>query len=196
LPSRGDGGEPPEYDGAGGAVDEGRGTCTERSPFTTAFVRPARFRYEIRRRRGEEEFDRCLAWRNGEDVRGWWDVKPGVVLGSPSSLLATATVVSGFTAARVPALFLPELPETHVTHLADVQRMEDEELAGATCFVVQGHWSGGTPITLWIDRRSFLLRQTLTEDFGRQMRTTYEPELDLEIPEAELVFDPPSVETR
>src|SRR5688572_1820229 len=46
-------------------------------PFTTAFDRPDRFRFEFLDRRGEEEFDRYLIWANGRDVRSWWDIRPG-----------------------------------------------------------------------------------------------------------------------
>ena len=58
-------------------IQEGRNRTVSK-PFTTAFVRPDRFRYEFKNRRGEYEFDRYLVWRKGQDVRTWWDVRPGV----------------------------------------------------------------------------------------------------------------------
>jgi hypothetical protein len=54
-----------------------RGKRTVEQPFTTAFVRPDRFRYEFLDRRCEEEFDRYLVWCEGDEVRSFAEVERG-----------------------------------------------------------------------------------------------------------------------
>ncbi|HEX6884492.1 MAG TPA: hypothetical protein VF530_14040 [Planctomycetota bacterium] len=173
-------------------ADEGGRPRTERAPFTTAFVRPDRFRLEARARRGEEEFDRCLAWRNGEDVRSWWDLRPGVQHVQMGAALSPATLMTSFTVDTVPAL-LGEVSGRSVTKMTDPERMEDEEVDGRACFVLESRFDS---LTLWIDQESFLLLK-LERFFGpRETTVTYEPAIDLEIAESELVFDPPDPEPR
>lgn len=179
------------------SFEEVRGKRTARMPFTTAFVRPDRFRYEVKARRGEEEFDRCLVWRKDQDVRTWWDVAPGIGSGRLSSALSAAWVVSDCSARLIPALLLPkEVLDVRVTSLPDPERLQDEELDASACFVIQGKWLGRS-MTLWIDQKNSLLRRTLTQGASRtETTTTYEPVLDAEIPEALLIFDPPVLEER
>lgn len=51
------------------------------------------------------------------------------------------------------------------------------------------------PITLWIDKKSYLVRrideQATFDTFRTQMTTTYEPVIDGEIADKLLEFDPP-----
>jgi hypothetical protein len=168
-------------------------------PFTTAFVRPDRFRFEFRDRRGEEEFDRYLVWSEKQDVRTWWDVRPGVE--EPSSVeraLAAARGVSGASSYTIPDLLLDLTTGfPRVTALPNAERKVDEDLDGSLCFTIHG----GTldePMTLWIEQKTFLLRrldeQNTFDDFRTEETTTYEPVLDGEIPESLLVFDPPVAE--
>lgn len=100
---------------------------TVRKPFTTAFARPDRFRYEFEDRRGEAEFDRFLVWRRGADVRTWWDIQPGVEThASVKPALSGATGVSGGTANQVPTLLMPsEVGWNALTRLEDPKRIDD-----------------------------------------------------------------------
>lgn len=172
-----------------------RGNRTVVKPFTTAFVRPDRFRYEFKARRGEVEFDRYLIWKKSEDVRTWWDVRPGVEEKTLAEAVAAAKGVSSNSSYTIPALLLGSMRGFgRVTDLPDAQRKADADLDGSMCFLVQG----GTheePTTLWIDQQTFLLRrideQNTFASFRTEETTTYEPVLDGEIPESLLAFDPP-----
>lgn len=82
-----------------------------------------------------------------------------------------------------------------VTHLPDADRMQDDEVDGSPCFVIQGRQMGN-PLTLWIDQASFLLRRIDSVFGSSETTTTYEPVVDEEIPESLLVFDPPVTEGR
>ena len=57
---------------------------TVEKPFTTAFVRPDRFRFEYK-----NKARRYIVWRKGNDVQTWWDVTPGTK--KPKSLALALT---------------------------------------------------------------------------------------------------------
>src|SRR5882672_2574145 len=54
------------------------GKRTVEKPFTTAFVRPDRFRFEYREKRGGGREPHYVVWRQGEEVQVLTDLKPGV----------------------------------------------------------------------------------------------------------------------
>ena len=167
-------------------------------PFTTAFVRPGRFRFEYKEKRGNQEY-RYLVWANGKDVRTWWDITPGIK--RPDSLglaLAGATGVSGGSARRIPALLIsdPIGAGWDMRNLRNVKRLEDAKAENADCFRIQGETgiSGQGPVTLLIDKSTFLVRrldqQTKFGNFRTEETTTYEPVVNGEIPDKMLEFDP------
>jgi hypothetical protein len=183
--------------------------------FVTAFVRPDRFRFEYR-----EEDRRYIVWTDGEVVRTWWDV--GRRLDEPTSLglaLAGATGVSSGSAHTVPSLLMaPELGEWRLSYLEEVISLGDVRLDDITCYRLQG-WDPPSeanpsadeeflrltgqpperevagPLTLWIDRGTFLLRrieeQVQYETYRTETITTYEPAMGIRIGEGEVRFDPP-----
>lgn len=177
---------------------EALGKRTVTKPFTTAFVRSDRFRFEYKEKRGEgeNEENRYIVWRKGKEVQTWWDVKPGVE--KPESLrlaLAGATGVSGGSANTVPALLLPnEVGGGLLTALPEAKRVEDAKLDKVNCFRIEGKW-GDSPMTLWIDQKTFLVRRIDTkrkfDEFSTEDTTTYDPIIDEEIPDKALEFDPP-----
>ena len=51
---------------------------TVKKPFTTAFIRPDRFRVEFREKKyGNREY-RYIVYRDGKDVQTYWDVDNGI----------------------------------------------------------------------------------------------------------------------
>jgi outer membrane lipoprotein-sorting protein len=169
---------------------------TVEKPFTTAFVRPDRFRFEYKEKEGGGPERRHIVWRKGKEVQTWWDVQPGVE--KPESLeiaLAGATGVSGMSAHTVPALLLPkEVGGRRLTDITEAKRIDDAKLDKVDCFCIEGKF-GGNPITLWIDQKTFLVRridaQQKFDDFRTETTTTYDPAIDEEIPDKKLEFDPP-----
>lgn len=170
---------------------------TEERPFTTAFVRPDRFRFEYRRgiegpRGGESRY---IVWRNGPEVETWWDFRPGFA--KPESLnmgLAGATGVSGGSAHRIPALLLSEVEGRRLTEIKDARRIDDATFDNVDCFRIEGKFLDD-PMTLWIDKASFLVRKIDEQndfgDFQTEETTTYDPVVDGEVPEELLAFNPP-----
>jgi hypothetical protein len=169
---------------------EGRTTRTEERSFTTAFERGGRFRYELTDKEGGHRF---VAWRDGQDVRVWWDVKSGVT--RPASLdlaLAGGTGISGGSAHTVPALLLAEVSGNRLTDLQNLKRLADGALGNDPCYRVEGTL-GDQPLTVWIDQRNYLVRRIdrhrqLTKRLQVDRATTYQPVLDGEIPAKALAF--------
>jgi hypothetical protein len=158
-------------------------------PFRTAFVRPDRFRFEYYDK--SEPVDRFVIWRQGESVRTWWGIEPGVHdARSLGNALAAATGVSSGSARRIPGLLLAEPIEAgwEIRRLKTLRRLPDAKLREAECLVVQGETSTrrGEPVVLWIAKSTFLIRRideaTKFDDFRTEETTTYEPRIDTEIP--------------
>ena len=115
------------------------GKRTVEQPFSTAFVRPDRFRFEYSEKIGDVKKDRYLIWRPREEVRTWWDFTPGVE--KPASLhlaLAAATGVSGGANGSRPAHFGSDRGGVEIRDLQRLKRLEDAKLGQADCFRVQG----------------------------------------------------------
>lgn len=195
-----------------------RGRNETTLPFSTAFIRPSRFRFEFFS--GDIRF---LAVADGPSTRTWWDIQPGVRdVSSLELALAGATGISSGTAHTVPALLMPDcIRGRKPDDLLDLRRLEDARIDGIDCFRVQGETRSGrdlaqqeevrqqvlkvtgrdfgiakhAPDVLWIDKASLLLRRiergTEHRDHRFDVVTTYEPEVDATITDGQLAFDPP-----
>ncbi len=190
-------------------LTEGGRAGSER-PFKTAFVRPDRFRFQFTDPGLGERSSSYIVWSDGTDVRSWWDAKPGVRNpGSLQAALSPAAGISGGSSVRVPGLLMPEaLGEGPL--LIGPERIDDGADRGVTCFRITGK-SRTTPytlsmgtrtltvkdetVTLWIDRAAVLLRKVeerrTFETYTSESTTTYAPEVNVEIPAAELAFGAP-----
>jgi outer membrane lipoprotein-sorting protein len=113
---------------------------TSSKPFTTAFVRPDRFRFEFKDSFDGHKWHRYIVWARGKDVRTWWDIRPKME--GPESLalaLAGATGVSGGSAHTIPTLLIPDqIGGRGLTELTGLKRLEDADLGDIHCFRVQG----------------------------------------------------------
>ena len=165
---------------------------TVERPFTTAFVRPDLFRFEYK-----DNNRRYLISANGQNVQVWWDVKPGIQ--KPESLqlaVGGATGVSGGSAARIPAMLMPgKLKGWGGVHISDAKLIKDGKLENVECFRLEGQYADN-PITLWIEKKSYLVRrideQRKFDDFRTEQTTTYDPNIDGKITDKMLEFDPPA----
>jgi len=159
---------------------------TDVKPFTTAFIRPDRFRFEYKSRRGEDEWDRYIISAEAGEVRTWWDVRPGIE--QPASLsMVGASGVSGGSSHTIPAMLMPQqIGGRRLTDLVAVASLGDEPLDGVTCYRLSGRFvpypsdaateerrraeairvtgrpperAEHDPLTLWIDRGTLLVRR-------------------------------------
>lgn len=171
-----------------------RSHATEK-PFSTAFVRPDRFRFEYRERRKGQREDRYIIWSRGGKVRRWWDVTPEAE--EPESLsaaLAAAAGVSSGASRTIPALLLSSVKGRRLTDLAEARRIADAKLDEADCFRVEGR-DNRALATVWIDQKTFLVKRIDTQvkfaDFRTEETTTYDSAVDEPIADKTLEFDPP-----
>src|ERR1035438_7296175 len=155
-------------------------------PFRTAFVRPDKFRFQYDDRDPETPY---IVWANGDEVRTWWYVKPGVQ--NPSSLglgIAGATGVSGGSAHTIPNLLLPDqIGGRSMASLTDLTRLSDDAVDDTPCFKLQGKFAD-QPTTLWLEKETYLIRRIAEDTKLTRTTTVYRPEVDKEIPAKELEF--------
>ena len=170
---------------------------TREKPFCTVFIRPDRYRFEYKEMKRNNKEYRYIIWRNGKDVQTWWDVKPGIKkLQSLEFALAGATGVSGGSAYTIPTMLVPqEIRGRRLTDMTEMKRIEDVKINKVDCFCIQGLYAGN-PRTLWICKKTFLVRRIYEEgkfdNVSTQSTTTYNPYINREITEKMLKFDPPN----
>ena len=174
---------------------EGENVVSEK-PFTTAFVRPDRLRFEYTEPKPQGHAVRYLIRMQGPEVLSWWGIRPGVTREDSLALaLAKATGVSGGSAHTVPSLLMPDGQiGARATDLKDPKRVGDDKQDGVDCFRVEGRFGNATR-TLWVDKGTSLLRRlddTIeTNDLRIVSTTIYEPSAGGEIAPKLLEFDPP-----
>jgi hypothetical protein len=93
------------------------------------------------------------------------------------------------------ALLLPDKMGWRRLALTEPKRAKDGMLVNVDCYRVEGKY-GGNPITLWIDKKTYLVRrideQAMFPDFRTEQTTTYDPIIDRKITDKLLEFDPPA----
>jgi RNA polymerase sigma factor (sigma-70 family) len=171
------------------------GNHTVEKPFTTAFVRPDRFRFEYKENVGGQE-TRFIIWSSAKEVQTWWDLQPGIEKGKSLDLaLGGAAGVSGLASLNIPQLLLPDKLGWSRLALKEAKRADDGKLDKVECFRVEGKF-GGNPITVWIDKKSYLVRrideQATFDTFRTEQTTTYDPTFGEKITDKMLAFDPPA----
>ena len=192
-------------------VTDGGRAGSER-PFATAFVRPGRFRFQFTDTGLGDRSSRYIVWSDGNEVLSWWDAKPGVRHpGSLQDALAPAAGISGGSSIRIPGLLLPEEIGEGSLLLAP-ERIEDAVDRGVSCIRIKGQGrktpyampTGPTKsvtvldesVTLWIDRAASLLRKVeekrTFDTYHSESTTTYTPEINVEVPAADLAFGAPA----
>ena len=173
----------------------------DRKPFTTAFVRPDRFRFEFSLPLpvpGAQPMP-YIVWANDRDVRTWFDagtrIEEEVSLGMA---LGGALGVSGGCSHTIPVLLMPEEIEGgNVAELQQPNRIADSVLDEVACYCIQGRReeNGLGSITLWISKRTCLIhridRTNKFPTFRTETTTTYKPKVDAVIDESRLVFNAP-----
>ncbi len=174
------------------------GRRTVRLPFETAFVRDGGYRYEFRSRRGEEEWDRYVVWRDGDTWRSWWSVGPQAKEAtSLNGVLAGPSGVSGGSATIVPGL-LQAGPGwgDWLTQPGSVALEDPEVVDGRRCDRLRLEYGTiSPPWTVWVDQEQHLVRRMFqsreVNDFVVETTIAFRPEVGVAIPAAELAFEPP-----
>ncbi|HKE01649.1 MAG TPA: hypothetical protein VKE69_11610 [Planctomycetota bacterium] len=161
--------------------------------FTTAFVRPDRFRFETTYAALFAKKDaHRIVWSDAKRVCVGWDGDPAPheVESLAAAFAATSAAATGVVL-EVPALLLPESSRPRIGRLQNLESLTYADSGGPECFRVRGT-DGKETVTLWIDKKSFLLRRIdTTRAMGNSLSertTTYEPVVDSELPAEDLAF--------
>lgn len=180
------------------------GRRTEIKPFSTAFIRPAAFRFEFQNRRGEEEWNRYIVWRQGASVKSWWALKPEVREFDELSLaIGSATGVSGGSAFRIPALLMPDsIRGASIKSLIGLKLLGEEEFEAILTYKIEGQDGRGNTETLWIDKQRFLILKVFEkrkfeptanhDGFEVEGTTFYNPQINEAVPAEKLAFNAPT----
>ena len=170
----------------------GSGNRVVIKPFTTAFVRPSRFRFEF-----TEDSDLTsqsyVVWRDGVSIRSWWSIKPETrYYETLGQALAGATGVSSQSAVVVPSMLFQNLGDTRrVQNLTELSLVTEEKVSGRPAYRIHGKDWMNTRTTLWIDKKTFLLVKLFEKRSGKvevELTIQYEPQVNVDVPPEKLAF--------
>ena len=188
---------------------------TGEKPFTTVFVRPSQIRFEYQDMSAGDPPPSYIIWADGNDVRTWSDVEPGVNRpATVSKAIAAAAGVSQGTSHRIPSMLRPDPSASKsALELNYARRIDDGDVDEFECFRILGQsirtpktlGSGDTGIvlrenssTIWIDKQSYLVRRVdesnVYDSFSTDTVTTYSPEINVDIPSELLEFGAPETD--
>jgi outer membrane lipoprotein-sorting protein len=170
------------------------GRRTVKKPFTTAFIRPDRFRFEYREKTPINREFRFIVSLNGKNLQTYWNIENDLKLDSLDKAIAAATGVSGGSAITVPAMLLPnEIKWRRGIRFSKPKRIDDGFFNKVSCFKIQDQIFGNHAI-FWIDKETLLLlkiyREKEFEDFQAQETTTYRPVKNGKVSGMMLEFNP------
>lgn len=187
-------------------VRGGKGTDTK--PFTTAFVRPDRFRFEFKYKLKPDDPDwiRFIVWQNGSEIISSIANK-NRPLESFYMAIAGPVGLSGGSAFYIPSLLRPyEVRGSKITDLQEIKIIESKggviQMNGVKSADIKGlskfYDDQGLAtlfhedVNLWIDSKSFLIKKidihTTSADFESTASITYNPEINVVIDDKKLEF--------
>lgn len=174
------------------------GTRTIEKPFTTAFVRPDRFRFEYKENNNPGQNSHYIAYKNGNDVKVYWNIGPDMVskIQTLSEALAAAAGISSGAARTVPTMLDPsESQFRNAMTYYNPRRIEDTFIDGVECFQISDP-ADYRRLTIWIGKKDFLLRKIYREqdfkDFQGEETTVYEPTISGVVKDKMLEFNSPT----
>jgi hypothetical protein len=171
------------------------GPLTRNKPFSTAFVRPSRFRFEFEDPGFSGRGNHYIVWRDESAIRSWWTIKPETRTFETLALaLAGATGVSGGSAINVPSMLMGDLGDTHrIQTLTQLNLTGEERIEDKTAYRIEGRDWRNNLLTIWIDKETFLIlkiheKQKL-QDVESEETTTFEPQININISPDKLAFN-------
>lgn len=176
--------------------------------FTTALVRPARFKFDFRHN-GSGVTRQMVVWVDGDGPKNWWDLDDKVV--RPESLDFALGGYAGVTmgaSTEIPQLLNPSAGKDAPVRVAfsqfkTLKQLDDVKVDDVDCFQVEGRMEAlnmqtGKPFqtrsTYAVAKSTFLIRRLRSEmdlEIGRAVTTiTYTPKLDEPVDDKALAFHP------
>jgi hypothetical protein len=180
-------------------VDQGKivdiyGSQEDRTrTFTTAFVRPSKFRFEF----DEDRFtgpSHYIVWRDGTTIQSWWTIKPQTITYETlAAALGTAAGVSGGSTVNVPSMLMGDLQDTHrISTMTELNLEREEKIGKRMAYRIAGRDWRHNLLTVWIDKESFLLLKIFQSKKLKSgpvvSTTTYEPQINIPVSPDKLTF--------
>jgi len=178
--------------------------------FTTYFNRAPRHFLLDFRKAGD---DRFVIWGDPDAFHTWWKTTAQQSdYPNPNNIDAINLndVTTSGAANKIPTLLYSKAPLVGpFTHFSDPSLDGMEDVGGQKCYRIVGHTNdvyGATgkevnfrKLTLWIDSKTYLLRQVREETKAPpgsidRTTTTYEPQANPAIPDGNFKFTPPESE--
>jgi hypothetical protein len=166
-------------------------------PFKTAFVRPTHFRFEFKLRRGEQGWNRFIAWQQGGTVKSWsaFNQKAKSEEWLPT-VIASFTGISSKAALTIPQLLMPDLLKARsLSSLTGFRLDGEEKINGSSAYRVKGEYLHNNTVTIWIDKEKLLIlriyERKQINDFEVEQTTDYRPQMNVEVRADDLAFNSP-----
>ena len=165
--------------------------------FSTAFVRPDAFRFEVRIAMGSSD-QRFIAWKSGPLEKSY---RLNIFQQSPvEDTLLSLFLQSAASSVTVPAMLMPDLfhgPGLFAS-FTSVKLNGEDKIDGRRVFKIEAQLQGG-PLTLWIDASQFVIlkleQKSKVGQFNRETITRYHPVLNSEVSAEQLTFNAPDGDT-
>jgi VWFA-related protein len=176
--------------------DEGQTTATRTgfsrtARFSTAFVRPTGFRYELE---SETFRSRFVIWKAGESEKSW-SLQLGENEVPLEEGLSRVAFPSAGSSLVIPSLLMPNtFVGVGLFELVDDPKLTGtEKIDGRQAFKLEGTLRDQV-MKLWIDQSSFLILKTYHKLQGgaEEVTTKYKPSVNIDVAANMLTFKPPT----
>jgi outer membrane lipoprotein-sorting protein len=166
----------------------------ESARFQTRFMRPHKFRFQLRQLQNGKEGSQHAVWSDGkknwlylEEIAGRGEVKESrlrdALIGISPLCGSAALLVSSL-------LFSGDFTEPATAVLSQrLSLLGEEEVSGQKCYVIGVSDPEDMNMKLWIDKSSYLIRQAFDNRSGTTI--LYHPQRDIELPDSEFLFSAP-----
>jgi len=178
-----------------------KGPYVDNKPFTTAFVRPGRFRFAFRSQlpMPKAKPTHCIIWVKNKEILVWKDAKSGIQKEtSLSDAIADFAGTSGGASQTIPVLIkASKVGGRSVSEIQQPKRLKDSLQDGVICYLIQGKRMASSTsfITLWISKKTFLIHRIDSSqkftDFRTETTKIYKPQINIAIDESKLAFNAP-----
>ena len=162
--------------------------------FKTAFIRPAKFRFEYAEKKADELQNKYIIWKDGKNIKSFWEIKGEETPKSLSMAIAGATGISSGTAHNIPTLLISEVRGRKITNMKNpIILKEGKDDNGKLCYLIKAEKKQkNETFILWVQKETFLITKiettTIFDKFDTESVTIYQPQININIPEAELKF--------
>jgi outer membrane lipoprotein-sorting protein len=154
--------------------------------FTTAFVRPGRFRFEFT----EENDQRFVIWRDESSIRSWWSIgRQTKYYETLGQAVGNTAGVTGGSSVILPSMLFQNLGDSRrLQTLTGLRLVAEEKVGRKAAYRIEGvDWTKRS-LTVWVDKENFLLLRLFEKIKDVEKTVTFEPAVNAAVPPEKLAF--------